>query len=219
MIPFKRHDLVWLSEAGRNYALRNIEYCTPLLNDSEKEKLILGTPPIPAIVRRQETPNDDFICIGFSFPKIIDGVRLRIGSRVSSDCIVTRKTPFDAVQCEKNNSDYEVLLALMEAGDNFNVQVGCFGSTALQLVTGLPYRHKDSDLDIYLCHHGNKRELELFFARLSELEGRFDVTIDAEIEYSGQYGIKLKELFAPGRTVLGKGLYDVVLFNKKDLAL
>jgi len=212
---YKRHDLVWLSEAGRDYALRNMEDCIPKLNDRDRDTLISSAPALPAIVRRQEAPDDGFLCIGFSFPGIIEGVRLRISSRVPSDCIVMRKTPFDIAQCAKNNPDYEILQALMDAGNNFHVQTGCFGSTALELATGLPYRHKDSDLDIFLCHYGSRRDLEMFHARLLELEARFGITIDAEIEYMEQYGIKLKELFTAGKTVLGKGLYDVALFDKK----
>ena len=216
MIPYKRHDLVWLSDAGKDYALHNIQNCIPPVSDREISSLILCAVPIPAIVRRQECAEQKLLCIGFSFPRIIEGVRLRIGSKVPLDCVVKHKTPFDVVKCEKRLSPvYEILKALADAGSRHNIQIGCFGSAALRLVTGLPYWQENSDMDIYLRHQGNRRDLELFFARLSEYEEKFGIIIDAEIEYPGQYGVKLKELFGPGNTVMGKGLYDVTLFDKK----
>jgi len=220
MIPYKRHDLVWLSEEGRVYALSNIQNCIPVIDDKEREELIVGVsptgvPPIPAIVRRQEKTEDELLCIGFSFPRIIDGVRLRIGCKVPPDCIVNHITPFEVVKYKTGNMPaLAVIEALMDAGDSRHIQVGCFGSAALQLVTGLPYWHKDSDLDIYLRRGGDRQELEQFFELLLKFEKQFSVTIDAEIEYQGQYGVKLKEMFGSGNWVLGKGLYDVALLKK-----
>ena len=175
----------------------------------------MGKPQIPAIVRRQENAAGNTLCIGYSSPFFIDGVRLRIGSKVPFDSVIDHKTPFDAVNCnEKNLPCFKTLEALLEAGGKYNVQVGCFGAAALQIITGLEYLRKESDLDIYLRHSGGREELEGFFAKLISFEKQFGVIIDAEIEYQGQYGVKLKELFGPGKTVLGKGLYDVLLLDK-----
>lgn len=49
------------------------------------------------------------------------------------------------------------------------------------------------------------------------LEAQSGVRLDAEIELTGGYGVKLKELLSPSKTVLGKGLYDVVLFEKSTI--
>ena len=218
MIPYKRHDLVWLSDEGRDYALSNIQNCIPIMDDKEMEALIAGFPAIPAIVRKQDKPEDELLCIGFSFPKIIDGVRLRIGCKVPPDCIVKHITPFDAIKYRTGNLPNSVVMeALSDAGDKYNIQVGCFGSAALQLVTGLSYWHKDSDLDIYLRHDGDRQDLERFFELLLQCEKQFGVTIDVEIECLGQYGVKIKELFGPGNLVLGKGLYDVALLKKAQI--
>ena len=223
MIPYQRHDLVWLSDAGKDHALRNIQNCIPSVNEREKTELILSVPPIPAIVRRQETPEDGMLCVGFSSPRIIDGVRLRIGCKVPLDCVIEHKTPFDVVKCEaKDVSVYgkirckkrELLEVFVDAGNRHHIQVGCFGSAALQMATGLPYWQEKSDLDIYLRRQGTRHELDQFFQQLIEYEERFGVTIGAEIEFPGQYGVKLKELYGPGKTVLGKGLYDVRLLEK-----
>ena len=215
MTIYKRHDLVWLSEAGKNYALDNIQSCVPGVNDDEIQALILSVPPIPAIVRRQETRDEGSIAVGFSSPKIIDGVRLRIACKVPLACIVKHITPFDAAECKNGHlPDGGSLKDLIDTGLKHHTQVGVFGSAALQLVTGLPYVRKNSDMDIYLRHHGSREDLALFFKQLLEYEERSGISIDAEIEYLGQYGVKLKELFGPGKTVLGKGLYDVVLLEK-----
>jgi len=224
MVPYKRHDLIWLSDKGRDYALRNIQSCIPEVNEKEIEGLIFYTPQIPAIVRRNETSGtkgtqgtatDNLLHIGFSSPRIIDGVRLRIASNVSPDCVTDRKTPFDLIKYDKKKLPHsEVLEALLDAGNKYNIQVGCFGSAALQLVTGLGYLRENSDLDIYLNHHGSHQDLEQFFVQLLSFEKQFGVTIDAEFEYQGKYGVKIKEYFAPGKTVLGKGLNEVALLQK-----
>ena len=230
MMLYKRHDLVWLSDAGKDHALRNIQECIPKVNDKEINELVFPVPQIPAIIRRQENADTEslltdmgnpladaqLICIGFSSPKIIDGVRLRISSMVPSDCIIKHITPFDVVEFDKKKLPCgELLEKLIETGRNYNIKVGCFGAVAMQLATGLPYLHEKSDLDVYLRGEGRRRDLSLFFVRLSELEEQFNITIDAEIEYFG-YGVKLKELFATGNTVLAKGSYDVVLLDKRS---
>jgi len=216
MIPYKRHDLVWLSDAGKDYALRNIQSCVPPVSDREKNDLIFSSVPIPAIVRRQETAEGGPLCVGFSSPRIIDGMRLRIGSRVPLDYITERKTPFDVAKYEKSHLPHcEILQALIDAGKERNVEVGCFGSIAMQIVTKLVYCQEKSDLDIYLRLHGSRQDMEQFFSQLLEFERQFGVTTDPEIEF-GDYGVKLKEIFTPGKTMLGKGLYDVTLLDKSS---
>ncbi|MCL2130557.1 MAG: malonate decarboxylase holo-[acyl-carrier-protein] synthase [Treponema sp.] len=230
MIPYCRHDLLWLSKAGREYALKNIQSCIPQVELNEKSMLILGPPLIPAIVRKQEAEQgeglqkaqlkalDGYISAGFSSPVIIDGVRLRIGSKVLIDSIEKRLSPIDVVDLAKTEKKslpfLEILNGLARKGVKCNIKVGCFGSAALQLVTGLPYWRDGSDLDIYLQCNGTRGDLELFFKEVLKYEEQSGITIDAEIEFPGFYGVKLKEFFAPGNLVLGKGLYDVKLFNK-----
>ena len=213
VIPYKRHDLVWLSEEGKKFALRNIRDCIPVVDEKIIEETILSG--IPAIIRRQEKAEDGLLCIGFSSPRIIDGVRLRIGCKTPPDCIVQHKTPFDVASREAGDFPaYALIKALSAEGGKHHIQVGCFGSAALQMVTGLRYWKENSDLDIYLVNNGNQNDLEQFYTRLLEYEKKFGVSIDAEIEYPGQYGVKLKELFSEGKWVLGKGLYDAVLLEK-----
>jgi phosphoribosyl-dephospho-CoA transferase len=215
-LPYKRHDLLWLSDEGKVIALRNIKNTIPTVDNDEISSFILSNPPVPAIVCRQENPEDNLLCIGFSFPRIIDGVRLRAQSKVLPDCIIDHKTPFDVAKYDKKLLPArEILETIISIGDNHHIELGCFGSVALQLVTGLPYMRENSDLDIYLRLHGNRHDLEVFFQQLLECEKKYGITIDAEIEYQGQYGVKLKELFASGKTMLGKGLYDVVLLEKE----
>jgi phosphoribosyl-dephospho-CoA transferase len=224
MTPYNRHDLLWLSQAGRDFAFNNILSCIPAVYDKQIDEkqiraIILGEPQIPAIVRRQEASVEKgLLSIGYSSTTIIDGVRLRIGCKTPINCITRRMSPFDvvndAIKCEKKlQPDLIILKALVEAGNHSGILVGCFGSAALQLVTGLPYWRENSDLDIYLQSKGTRQELEMFFNELLKIEDQFDITIDAEIEFPHFYGVKLKELFSAGKYVLGKGLNDVALLN------
>jgi phosphoribosyl-dephospho-CoA transferase len=220
MMMYKRHDLVRLSDAGLHYAAGNIKDSIPSITVNELRDLLFSTPSFPAIVRRQETAENGLLCVGFSFPEMIDGTRLRVGSIVPLDCIIGHITPFDVVQLDKDGlHDKEAVLALMDAGNKSHTRVGLFGSAALQLVTGLQYLQKNSDLDIYLLHQGSAPDLARFYRQLAVIEEQFSINIDAEIECRGEYGIKLKELFGPGKTVLAKGLYDVILLEKNSLEL
>jgi phosphoribosyl-dephospho-CoA transferase len=220
MTIYKRHDLVWLSDAGLDYAADNIQNCIPLIPDKELRAIIFSSPPVPAIVRRQEPAEDWSLCVGFSFPRIIEGTRLRLSAKVPLDCVVGHKTPFDVLEYDICRlPGQEAIQAIMDAGNKYHTQVGLFGSAALHLVTGLPYWQENSDLDIYLRHSGSGQELTLFYKQLVFIEEQSGVTVDAEIECCGEYGVKLKELFGSGKTVLGKGLYDVALLKKSSLEL
>lgn len=212
---YKRHDLVWISGAGREYVLAHRRRCVPPVSDGDLRELLCSSPPIPAIVSRQEPAAAGLLCVGFSFPRVIDGLRLRLASAVPLDCVLKRETPFDLAAGDKTRLPRGAPLeALMEAGGRYHTRIGCFGSAALQLATGLPYLNHNSDLDVYLRHEGTWEELELFFQSLLAIEKRSGVKIDAEIEYLGQYGVKLRELFGTGTTVMGKGLREVVLLRK-----
>jgi len=218
MIVFKRHDLAWLSDTGLDYAASAIQNSIPHVTGKELRAMLFSSPPIPAIVRRQESTEDELLCVGFSFPNIIDGMRLRLSTKVPPDCVVRHNTPFDILEYETGGLPCkEAVRALVDAGNKYHTQVGLFGSVALQLATGLQYLRKNSDIDIYLRYLGNGQELALFYKQLTNIEEQFGVIIDAEIEFHEQYGIKLKELFGPGKTVLGKGLYDVTLLEKTCL--
>ena len=215
MDGYKRHDLVWISDAGREYALRRTHSCIPPVDGELIRALLFASPPVPAIVRRQDAAEAGLLGVGFSFPRRIDGLRLRAASAVPPDCVIQRKTPFDAACGDpKNAPQGAALAALTEAGGRYHTRVGCFGSTALWMATGLPYLRRNSDLDVYLRHEGSWEELEQFFRALLEIERRSGVPIDAEIEYLGQYGVKLRELFGKGTTVMGKGLYETALLPR-----
>jgi phosphoribosyl-dephospho-CoA transferase len=212
---YKRHDLVWINDAGREYVLSRRGQSVPPVSNGELRTLLYSSPSIPAIVSRQEAAEAGPLRVGFSFPRIIDGLRLRLASAVPPDCVLKRNTPFDLARGDAIPLPVGgALAALMEAGARHHTRVGCFGSAALQLATGLPYLNHHSDLDVYLRHEGNREELELFFQSLLAIEQGSGVKIDAEIEYLGQYGVKLKELFGKGTTVMGKGLAEVVLLPK-----
>jgi phosphoribosyl-dephospho-CoA transferase len=220
---YKRHDLLWLSDAGRHYALRHVQSCIPRVDDAAIRALLCASPPVPAIVTRQDAAEPDTLRVGFSFPRVIDGLRLRIAARVPPDCVTGSKTPFDVADGGAGDGtnapdgaalDGSPLATLIAAGNRCHTRIGCYGSVALQMVTGLPYRNGNSDLDLYLRHEGSREELELFFQSLLDIERGSGVRIDAEIEYRGQYGVKLKELFGTGASVMGKGLYEVALLPK-----
>jgi phosphoribosyl-dephospho-CoA transferase len=214
MKTYKRHDLVWISGKGKDFAVENIQSCIPPVTENEIRDFLFSLPPLPAIVTRQDERKSKFINIGFSFPRIIGGVRLRVRSKIPFDCITERKTPFDVALCVDNSPFSEILNRLIHAGSACKTKVGFFGSAALQIVTGLSYIQNNSDIDLYIRHLGNCDDLAKFFETILKIEEHFKISVDAEIEYRKKYGVKLKELFGPGKTVLGKGLYEAALLEK-----
>jgi phosphoribosyl-dephospho-CoA transferase len=216
--PFKRHDLVWLDRKGKNWALGHIQSAIPAADPGKIEALIFSSPPIPAIVCSQFQVTAGLLRIGFSSPEILEGLRFRVSAEVPRQHIVKHRSPFQVIQKNRNNlPDYTVLETLRAAGRRCHTVVGLYGSAALELATGLPYRRKDSDLDLYIRHRGTWAELSRFYEILLECESAFQLSIDGEIECPGRYGVKLKELFAPGTTVLGKGQRGIVLLDKGKL--
>lgn len=177
---------------------------------------------IPGIICRQppEAQADgsrEITLAGFSHWIQEGGCRLRATAEFPNKTIQKSCSPFDL--CVSGNRDqlcnaYPLLEAIFTAADRHHIKPGLFGSTALEWVTCYPYRNQNSDLDLCLKPMPGC-DLEHFGHILSQLETQYSIRLDAEIETPDGYGIKLKELLSSTKTVLGKGLYDVTLFERK----
>lgn len=211
-----RHTLIWLSPAGRRYAASHIR--RQQWEDEQTaewmENLALN-PAIPGILCRQtESGENRWIC-GFSHWNVEDGRRRRMLAEFCPKDVVKTKSPFDLCSGQEKEAlcrRYPKLRSVFSAAENCGIELGLYGSTALEWVTGCPYRHVDSDFDLYV-RQKEGGDVGRFGQMLVALEAIQGIRLDAELEICG-YGIKLKELTAPGRTVIGKGLYDVRLIEK-----
>lgn len=225
-----RHTLIWLAPEGRSYAAAHIHgqpWEVEAVVGTEKEnggktacmRALVLDPVVPGIVCRQpELKGDVWIC-GFSHWVVKDGSRHRMLADFRPENVEKAWSPFELCSGERQEAlcrQYPKLRAVFSAAENCGVELGLYGSSALEWVTGRPYRHENSDFDLYarMREDGDVRQ---FGSSLACLEKQLEIRLDVELE-AGGYGIKLKELTAPGRTVIGKGLYDVQLFEKSEAA-
>jgi phosphoribosyl-dephospho-CoA transferase len=209
---FHRHDLVFSD-------WKQID--TSTIQNEDFKKLILQN-ILPGIVRREEidvTQGDNFysenetVFIGFVHPYTENGRRLRFGSSVPGNKITKLVTPYEITNF-KFKSRTPALSALSNIKNEF--KIGVWGSTSLEIITGLPYTHDMSDLDLIVKNYAPD-ELIGLLSLCNEIESRMGIKIDVEIHLRSGYGINLKEYASESDTLLGKGLRDVVLIDRKSI--
>lgn len=209
----KRHDLVILNSDGRKYAADIAVRNHQSLNESFIHQIIAGE-RIPGIIKRQENSSVDQIEIGFSTRYYQpDGGRIRLNSVVPRKQIAAMLSPFEVLLMASDTEPYE---ELQKSAANCKIEVGLYGSSAMEVVTGQKYRNERSDIDIYIrCREKSGGDLRDFWETVQVIADECLVSFDVEIEYQETYGIKLTELLSNQKTVLAKGLYDVQLFDRK----
>jgi phosphoribosyl-dephospho-CoA transferase len=209
---FQRHDLVFSD-------WREID--TSLVQNENFKKLILQN-VLPGIVRRDEiesTQGENYysenekVFIGFVYPYIENGRRLRFASSVPGNKIKKLITPYE-ISNYKFETRTSALSALSKIKNEF--KIGVWGSTSLEIITGLPYTHDRSDLDLIVKNY-SQDELISLLALCNEIESNFGIKIDVEIHLRSGYGINLKEFASESDSLLGKGLRDVVLIDRKSI--
>lgn len=209
-----RHDMVFMTPDALAYAKRNAQ-------PSELAGHL--SVDIPAVVARQQRPrNDGSIEVGFPLPETQDGNRLRVASRIPKQGIQRVVTPFHAASHDISavgQTASAVVAALLSNGQLLGLQVGIYGSLAMQLVTNMPYFSPTSDYDIFIRPVRPDAGIRDFYHRLGRLEQRFQIKIDVEIACLEDSGAKLAEVFSGQKTVLCKGLYGVQLCPIGQLGL
>lgn len=225
-----RHTLIWLTPAGRRFAAAHIrdrqrrdgqmESHPPVDRAAVWEERLIQDLLIPGILCRQTGSREGIWTCGFSHWEFADGRRRRLLADFRTEDVEKTLSPFGLCAGKQREffcREYPKLRGVFSAADCCGLECGIYGSTALEWVTGRPYRHADSDFDLYVRQMPGG-DAGRFGRRLDRLEQEMGIHLDVELEMDG-YGIKLKELTASGKTVLGKGLYDVRLFEKRAGAL
>jgi len=209
---FQRHDLVFSD-------WKKID--TSLIQNEDFKKLILKN-VLPGIVRRDEietTTGDNYysenekVFIGFVHPYTKDGRRLRFAASVPGNKIIKLITPYEITKYnfEERTPTLKALSQIINEYD-----LGVWGSTSLEIITGLPYTHEKSDLDLIVKDFDQKELIELL-STCNEVELSHGIKIDVEIHLRSGYGINLKEYASESDTLLGKGLRDVVLIDRETV--
>ena len=217
LFSYQRHDMLILREEGldvaRNKAITQNPVSLHLLIPD-----IVRT-GIPAIVKRQEQAQDGFLEVGFSSHLYHKGSRVRLKSVIPICEIETVITPFDLPPLLSSlthphiRSACEELTQLARAS---NLELGIYGSCALELLTALPYLTPQSDIDICV-RASDPDNYAAFYAAAGEIGQTHNVRFDMEAICADGAGIKLAELLSQQKTILCKGLYGVELRNRQSL--
>ncbi len=218
----RRHSYVVISPLGREWAYQQaLSTNTSGRQDEDGvlyQLIVQGFSGIqvPGIIRRSDKFNEGIIAVGFASPYRINGNRLRVGSYVKINDVETITSPYDviAMSFAPSNDWLCVLHAVREKAQELGVEVGVFGSAGLEAFTGLSFIHVKSDIDL-IIKPANPALIAEAYRNFAEIAGQYNTAIDMEVELSNGYGIKARELLMDTDMILGKGLTDVVLLDRR----
>ena len=198
-----RHTLLRLSRIGAEFLWRHRENAYP--NPAAWEAVWDRFRSIPVITRRRAAPGE-LIPVGVSLPIRRDGGRWRMASQVPLDGVVEAISAVQAAErCAGGSSPFSRLVAeLLRQAPRYGASAGLFGSAALEAVTGLPYCHAGSDLDVLLLPQEDA-DLPALSGLLRRLEERWSLRIDAETALGSERYGKLAELLSGSGTILVRG--------------
>jgi phosphoribosyl-dephospho-CoA transferase len=219
-MDLKRHTMLDITDRGREYILAELSGDGPdsgLLMDKYAQILLPEKSGcrVPGIVRREEgTLRSGSIPIGFSSLMTGNEGRLRVAAFVRQEDVSRSTSPYELLSlmsAPPRNACNTALALVRNQARESGLVLGVWGSAALELYTGLPCTHQDSDLDL-LVAVAPREALAHFLLKIESIEAHLDLRIDVELDLANGYGVHLKELFGSGRTVLGKSLIDVAMF-------
>lgn len=212
MLSLERHALLTLSEAGRRraWALRG----SPRAED---EAVWRTWPDIPAICTGRRT-QEGLLRVGFSFPLLRGGVRVRIASAVPEEALLSSLTPWElpALAASRGGEAARLVREHAALAADCGVRLGVFGAAAMELATEQPYLHENSDLDLVI-ELAEKERLRAFWEGLKRREER-GVRADVELRLAPELYCKLTEWMQENSTVLCRGGAKPVLLSRRTLS-
>lgn len=207
-----RNQLVWLNKR----AWAQIE---DRLWDAEAQTILAywRTQRLPLVVCRQRVETlADQVCLGLPAPQ--QWSRRRLALSVNLSAIIGCGVFPSLLQVAQANHWRQGVLELSEELVAQGVQAQVYGSHGWQLLTGLPYLHSASDLDLSL----NVIDFEDASQVTQLLEATpLPMRIDGEIVFSGGQAIAWRELhkLLAGQTtqVMVKDLHRVWLATSEEV--
>jgi malonate decarboxylase holo-[acyl-carrier-protein] synthase len=237
-----RHDLVDLDAEGRQRVaagLRRMEAYAAVDSsahgDTPPQRMNgitdgSGGLNLPGIVRRREEPqegrqasdfastcgHDSEVAVGFVVLLFAGGRKLRFPSVVPRRCIKRAISPFEVAMrdFEPRTPALSALIGLRKWLSGYDgLNLGVWGSCALEVYTGLPYTGPDSDLDL-LIETDSYERLKEALLWLEGFEQARGVRVDIEVRLPGGWGVNGRELVNGSETLLAKSLHDVRLMPR-----
>ena len=218
----KRHNLLEITNMGRNKIFQQLKAFKQQYDfDLIRELIVEGYDGIkvPGIIRREEnTIIKGTIPVGFSSPFRYQDNRLRIPGFVPKEEIVKAVSPYEVIKKEFvfRTKCLQALKEIVQLADEFKICLGVWGSSGLEIYSGLPYTDDNSDLDLLInpCEYGKLKE---FYSDLKKIGEEYKCGIDPELNLPNGYGVKVAELFMNTEDILGKSINDVKLIPKKSI--
>jgi phosphoribosyl-dephospho-CoA transferase len=210
---YRRHDLVWLTPAGWDTALRG------LAGAQRELALDWSMRGLPTVVRRSEpdTP-PSLLCLGIPAPPDAHtGQKVRLGFAAERRHIAEVRSALALADAEAPAAWQPGLASLRLALHAAGVDCRVFGSLAMQTLTGDRYLGAGSDVDL-LLRPRDGAQLDAALALVASHAQT--LPLDGEIEFPLGHAVSWKEwLGAPDDAdrVLTKRLETVALLRRDAL--
>ncbi|MDF3812453.1 MULTISPECIES: malonate decarboxylase holo-[acyl-carrier-protein] synthase [Rhodopseudomonas] len=176
---------------------------------------VFASEAVPGIICAAKGPLPrGYLQLGVSFPFRDDGSRVRASFALPPKRIGKAHSPYEVFGRLQGDAfeGAAALNSLRALCESHGVEVGLFGSAALQILTGLPYLETNSDVDA-VVRPTSYAKLRLVHAGLCDLRDEYKRKFDVEVTLPNGAGVKLNELMSSKTTVLGRGIDGVRLLD------
>lgn len=169
----------------------------------------------PLVVARQGA-TDGRVALGVALPACHGAAR--IACSVDAGDIARRRGPVtvDEAVSALPPSEASALARFANALAGHVVQLGVYGSTAWQFLTGETYRHAQSDVDV-ICDVASKSGFAGCLAAFADAARYFPTMIDGELRFAGGRAVAWRELHnacnGGPAVVLAKSERELALFS------
>lgn len=184
----RRHDLAYLYPAPE-YRLLSPVHC-PAAHDALQRWLQAQR---PLVVARQPEADGTQILLGLTLPP--DAEPRRISVSVNPDAIRALTPPLTLTHCVNTCTAAVAapLKNLLLQCESHNIAVSVYGSLAWEMLSGITYRHKRSDIDL-VCDIARASQLAPCIEALRRARQAVPCALDGEIRFAGGPAVNWKEL-------------------------
>jgi phosphoribosyl-dephospho-CoA transferase len=194
--PLRRHDLAYLSEDAAICAAI-CPALPPLLHAWISDWIARGQPLVVARQHPLQDAAEPQIHLGAALPLRLG--RAKVACSVALTSLV-RTTP--ALSTEKVSNvlpgrDARALARLSEWAERFGIELGVYGSTAWECLSGAGYRRSDSDVDL-ICDVRRRGTLTPWLRAMDAAAREMDGHLDGEIRFPNGRAVAWRELACAG---------------------
>lgn len=205
----RRHDLVWLDPQAPWQVLTA---------GADARLRAWAQARLPFVVARRDPASDEHqVRLGVPLP--LAEHRQRLSLRVAPSAVLrcAPPPPLAEVAADIGPAWRERLHGLVTVTASLPVAPRVFGSAAWQHLTGLPYLHDDSDLDL-LFEVADTQHADQIVAVLQHHERQHPLRLDGDLRFPGDRAINWREYASGAKRVMVKGNDACWLVPREALA-